>query len=321
MQELAGRLTALDADASASLKVISYFDALVAGGAGIESLVRAAVVLTGVAAGAETSGRVTRVDANGRRGDDGDRGDWPSSEVGGRTVWIERVGEAHANDAMVLDRLSLAVMIADARRGVPEAGAVEIVLDAGRPASERATALARLPLEAAGPVRVIAQQPDMPVAGPSALVADARGLVRAVLMTPSHAPGAGPAGYALASSADVLPQAWEDARLALRLADRRHPVVCADDLGALIVVARSFDPRQSQHPDVGVLLALDERTRELLDELVEADSVRAAAGALGLHHSTLQARHESLTRQLGYDPRSGLGRTRYETARLLARLV
>jgi DNA-binding PucR family transcriptional regulator len=48
--------------------------------------------------------------------------------------------------------------------------------------------------------------------------------------------------------------------------------------------------------------------------------VRAAASALGLHHSTLQARLESLTRQLGYDPRSPLGRSRYEAARLLSRL-
>ena len=45
MQELAGRLTALDPEASASLKVIASFDALVAGGVGIEALVRAAATM------------------------------------------------------------------------------------------------------------------------------------------------------------------------------------------------------------------------------------------------------------------------------------
>ncbi len=52
MQELAGRLTALDPEASASLRVIASFDALVAGGVGIEALVRAAAVLGGTIAGA-----------------------------------------------------------------------------------------------------------------------------------------------------------------------------------------------------------------------------------------------------------------------------
>ena len=66
--------------------------------------------------------------------------------------------------------------------------------------------------------------------------------------------------------------------------------------------------------------ALDDATLRVLDELVAAESVRAAATALSLHHSTLQARHEALSRMLGYDPRSAIGRTRYETARLLSRL-
>jgi hypothetical protein len=49
--------------------------------------------------------------------------------------------------------------------------------------------------------------------------------------------------------------------------------------------------------------------------------VRAAAAALGMHHSTLQARHEALTNELGYDPRSLDGRARYRLARLLLRLA
>jgi hypothetical protein len=322
MQELAGRLTALDPEASASLKVISYFDTLVASGAGLDAIVRAAAMLSGAPAGAETSGRTIRVDAAGRRADGIRDGGWPSSTAGGRAVWIEREGSPHANDAMVLDRLSLAVAIVDARGPGSERSAVEIALDAESAPEERAVAVARLTLSP-GPLHVIAQPVDsgerMP--GHSAVIAGAHGLVRATIAATDAVGVEGPAGVASAASPDRLPAAWTDARIALRLADHRRPVVRADDLGAMIALARDFDPAQPRHPDIDVLLDLDERTRELLDELVAADSVRSAATALGLHHSSLQARHESLTRQLGYDPRSPLGRPRYEAARLLSRLV
>lgn len=88
----------------------------------------------------------------------------------------------------------------------------------------------------------------------------------------------------------------------------------------MIFLARSFDPLAPLHPDVRVFLDLDDHTRELLIELVQAESVRQAATALGLHHSSLQTRHRSLTRRLGYDPRSVAGRPRFEAARLLALL-
>ncbi|MGN6220587.1 MAG: hypothetical protein ACTHNQ_13885 [Microbacterium sp.] len=324
MQELAGRLTSLDSEASESLKVISYFDSLVAGGAGLEAVVRAAAILSGVAAGAAPSSRALRVDAAGHRSDVGAEsiGDWPSSRVGGPLVWIERKGAAHANDAMILDRLSLAVAIIAARRTMPEAGAVEVALDPARSPDERAAAVARLRL-GTEPIRVVAlpETAGAPPAGPSAVIAGPRGLVRVVLSSSSADELSGPAGHAVAATAADLPRAGADARIALLLSDGRHPVMCADDLGALIALARSFDPAQPRHPDVDALLALDERTRDLLDALVEADSVRSAASDLGLHHSTVQARRESLTRQLGYDPRSPLGRPRYEAARILSRLA
>mgnify|MGYP003461461511 CR=1 FL=1 len=106
--------------------------------------------------------------------------------------------------------------------------------------------------------------------------------------------------------------------LALALADHRRPVVAAEDLGAMIVLARTFDASGPRHPDVDALLGLTERSRAMLAELVAAESVRAAATALGMHHSSLQSRHESWTHQLSYDPRSPRGRARYEAARLLA---
>ncbi|MDR6866645.1 hypothetical protein J2Y69_001238 [Microbacterium resistens] len=328
MQELAGRLTALDPDASESLKVISYFDALVAGGAGIDALLRAAALLSGAVVGGELDGRIARMDAGGRAvGSASSQGwssqGWPASAAGGRRVWIEREGAAHANDAMILERLSLAVAIVDTRRPGAEPGSVEIVLDGARSADERAVAATRLRI-GGGPFRVAALPLDADAdadapPGPSAVLAGPYGLARAVIAPAGAVPAVG--GHAAAESIERLPEAWIDARAALRITDARHPVCCADDLGAAMQLVRAHDPSTPRHPDVDAIIALDPRARELLDELVEAESVRAAAASLGLHHSTLQSRHETLTRQLGYDPRSRQGRLRYEVARLLERLV
>lgn len=59
MRELLGRLTVLDPAASESLKIIEYFDALVAGGAGAEAIVRAAAILGATTAGACVRGRAS----------------------------------------------------------------------------------------------------------------------------------------------------------------------------------------------------------------------------------------------------------------------
>lgn len=67
MQELVGRLTALDPEASESLKVVAYFDALVSAGVGLDGLLRGAAALSGAVADAERRGRVTRWDPHGSR--------------------------------------------------------------------------------------------------------------------------------------------------------------------------------------------------------------------------------------------------------------
>ena len=83
MKELAGRLAALDPDAGAALQVIAYFDRLIEGRAGLESLVRGAAVLSGCPARLvdEERGVRVRVEADGTRRDDGGPLDpaWPSA--------------------------------------------------------------------------------------------------------------------------------------------------------------------------------------------------------------------------------------------------
>ena len=328
MQELVGRLTALDPEASETLKVVSYFDTLVAGGVGLETLLRGAAVLSGVVAGyAPTDGRPVRLGPGGSRlhAEPGDAASsWPSRTTSdGSLVWIEREGAEHANDAMVLERLALAVAITTARRSNTADAAIEVVVTAGAPAAERAVAAAKLRLDASRDVRAIAFHPDAAALapGPTAVVATPRGLARVVLADGTfHVPPGTRAGIGVAGPADQLPDSWASALIALRLSSRRAPVVDAAELGALLFVAESADRHVEPHPDAAALDVLDERSRHALEALADAGSVRAAASVLGMHHSTVQARLDALTAQLGYDPRSPAGRTRYALARALSAL-
>lgn len=320
MQELVGRLTALDPEASEGLKVIAYFDALIAGSVNTEALTRGAAVLAGVPAGARTPEAVVRVDAAGRRLIP-DAAEWPAHMVAGDgVVWLERDGAAHANDAIVLERFALAVTLARARRHPQSDSSVQILLDAERAEQERREAAARLGL-AGSDLRVLATAPSAHLPDrPSTLAVTTAGVLRATIVSgpasalPAEAIGLGRPGAAL-----QLARSWTDAQLALAMTDHRHPVVDLADLGILADAVVALADTGDRHPDVTALAALDERAARVLDALVEGDSVRSAAQVLGMHHSTLQAKHETFTRELGYDPREPVGRARYELASLLLR--
>ncbi|MEU0384735.1 helix-turn-helix domain-containing protein [Streptomyces chartreusis] len=101
MKELAGRLTALDPDAGAAVRVIAYFDRLAESRAGVEALVRGAAVLSGCPARlVDPERRVhVRVEPDGTRRDTDEPPDplWPSARLspdGTATLWLERTGVA-----------------------------------------------------------------------------------------------------------------------------------------------------------------------------------------------------------------------------------
>lgn len=315
MQELVGRLTALDPEASETLKVITYFDALVGAGAGMDALLRAAATLSGATAGIRLRDRVNRRDPGGHRVDGEAAVRSPHRAIDGGEVWLERIEGHHVNDEMVVERLALAVTLTLARHQ-PEA-ALEIAVDAERPAPERLAALSRLRIEPGARVRAVALPLEINEPG-SIPFATGRGLVRALVDEGGRVlPARG--GLGTWVPADRLPESWDAATIALRLTDAAHPLVDAGSLGALLLMVRGFDPA-APPDDISVLAALDPRAREVLHALVNTESMRAAATTLGMHHSTAQARHESLTRDLGYDPLSPLGRARYLAAELLLRL-
>lgn len=312
MRELLGRLTVLDPAASESVKIIDYFDSLVAGGAGAEAIVRAAAILGVSTAAARVRGRVVRIDADGRRLDDG-----AATGPATTTVWFERSGAPTVNDAMILDRAQLALAIIETRSAATTS-VVDRVIDPDASRVDRQAAAHRLKLD--GAVRVVATPPPgpRPFAGPATVLATPQGAVWVGLG--DGVPAIGPVGVSVAHDLDDLPRACADALLGLRLADERHPIVDTAELGALILLARAYDRTAARHPDVVRLAALDARTLDALDVMVDSESIRGAATVLSLHHSTLQSRHDSWTRTLGYDPLSPRGRARYLAARMLLRL-
>lgn len=326
MQELAGKLKKLDPHAADPLTVITFFDTLVVGGAGVEAVVRAATVLSGTAAGAQFAHRTVRVREDGtvdpRPAESID--EWHTRAEGPEiTVWLERHGPPHANDAMILERLALSATIAHQHRTSPRSTALADLLEPSGHSDDQVDAARRLGIDRTTSFWVMAlpgSQPD-PRCGPTTILTSPNGPLRAVLTLTSPDAVSGPTGIAEATYPTDAAQAWDDAQIALRLCSDSTPVVNARDLGAMIILARHANKEAAMHPDVRALLDLDPRSQDMLDVLVKSESVRSAAVTLSLHHSSMQARHENWTRKLGYDPRSSDGRARYEAARLLARLA
>lgn len=320
MQRLAGNLRTIDPEASESLRIVSYFDVLISRGAPIDALLRGAAVMANAVAGATVRGRTIRRDADG--GTPQEEIPTTSSRIDGGewSTWIERHSAPAPLDDVILERLALGIALIESRRRLP--GGVEAVIDAGVGEAERVAALARLRIDPGASVRVIAS-PAGALSGTDDVVIlpTRRALVQVRLdreLVPPTASGRW--GLGTVVRADRAPESLDTALIALRLTDERDRIVDAAELGSLLLLARAFD---ADHPpaDVVALAALDERSRHVLRALVEAESMRSASAALGMHHSSVQARHESLTQTLGYDPRTPLGRARYVAAALVMKLA
>ncbi|GAA0036110.1 CdaR family protein [Brevibacterium metallidurans] len=345
MRDLLGKLTALDPEARESLKVVGYFDALTARGVGLGGLLRAAAALSGTVAAATIRGTTTAYDPDGRRlaeVDDASRGSVVEFRLG--EVWLDRAGAPHSSDAMITERLALAIEAFESRQGSTRE--VEVIVDAQRTVPERMTALVRIGIDPTDSVRVIVSDEDP---GPgwtwTAPTPTPSGILHTSLEVRRKGAGGGGGGAGgalnrdqsdsgeLSTSgsrsrtgigtwvrADCAPESWEAALVAHRLlGDGPETILDATDLGGMLILARAYDPAVP-HPDVAALSELDDLTAEILRTLVDSESIRSAAAKLAMHHSTLQARHETLTARLGYDPRTTIGRMRYTAAEFLRRL-
>ncbi|WP_327086295.1 hypothetical protein OIE66_28675 [Nonomuraea sp. NBC_01738] len=138
MRELLGRVTALDSEAGAAMRVIAYFDELLEQRAGLHSVVRGAAFLAGCPARLVDDGRRLRlrIGADGVRLEWQHRSDpgWPAHQVDAEArLILERAGEPTVLDAMILERAAAtARSVLDRTRARPtraDPALVEILLD------------------------------------------------------------------------------------------------------------------------------------------------------------------------------------------------
>ncbi|MDT3445070.1 MULTISPECIES: helix-turn-helix domain-containing protein [unclassified Pseudofrankia] len=331
MQELLGRIAALDPQASLSLRVIACFDELIVGNVNTRGLLGAAASLAGCDAGfcQELPPRALRVTAKGALVADGPP--CPTSAVTseGITVWLDRTGPAHANDAIILERLALAVRVRHGRgrRDLESRRELGLLVDGTVPVEERSLAAARLNLVSGARYRIVAA-PLFAVweshpTGAEDVVATPFGPVHALVVPHDHEPvAATPSGTGLAARVENLHRSFSTAVVALRLCEPpRIPSVQADRYGGLVGLLADA-PTDTDLPDVD---SLDQVMTHVwgpttLDALVRAGSVRQASRLAGVHHSTLQARLDAVTELMGFDPFDGIGRTRLGIAYLIWRL-
>jgi hypothetical protein len=324
MQELLGRLRALDPTASQSLRVIACFDELMAGRVGTDGLLSAAAALAGrpvaVRRGSEAS--VVRVGPDGRRLAPGvvPPGALVSDDV---QVWIEREEGPGANDAIILERLALALQVRHDQSRAPAPRDLALLFDDAVDLSTRRDAATRRGLPAGTLVRAVAA-PLFAVwrthpSGPEDVVATDFGPVHAAIVPAAAEVSASPLGIGIAVERDELALSFRTAVVALRLADGADDGISrADDLGVLAETLADQPIRPRMDADEQSVSRLAEHAWGLatLDALVRSTSVRDAARIVGIHHSTMTARIETITAEFGFSPLDGWARTRVAVALL-----
>ncbi|MER6266749.1 helix-turn-helix domain-containing protein [Streptomyces sp900105755] len=242
---------------------------------------------------------------------------------------------------------------------VDDPALVEAVLDAGVPLPARLHAARRLGLDTADPA---ARFRAVAVAdGPPRIVADgpARstngGPPRSTNGGPARSTNGGPprsardrlprvvgdgrppvvpggrAGVGTAVAVADLPGSWAAARTALRFTGDGGarepggaPVVHADDLGGVALLADLVVPGAEPAPDVRAVRAAAADAPWMLRTLhavASTASLRAAAAGINVHHSTLQDRLTHAEHLLGWPVRTPQGRFRLQLALTMHHLM
>ncbi|MEX0153770.1 helix-turn-helix domain-containing protein [Microbacterium sp. LMI1-1-1.1] len=328
MRELAGRLAALDPTSRRDILIIEYFDRLTTSKAPIVTLVREAALLSKSIVGYDSAAqRYCYLPSGVAAATEPPPATQDRTVVGARgTVWLTLTPASVPTAPMILDRLAVAVELADDTllRGDPAPSAVEVLLTPplpNDPPEQRRGAAARLRLEPEGYFKAVAvplsQAP--PLAGPH------------VLMNTLHGPAWGAiirdeggwkavGGVGTRARASSLHISWRHALIAMRLGGSQS-AFSADDLGSLLLAVDGASETTSDVTSLEV-----SRVRRALDHgwsisqlraLADGDSLRKIASAARQHHSTVDARLTKLPGLLGYDPRTPLGRHRLAVAVML----
>lgn len=163
MRALILKLSSMDSETEAALRVIAYFDALAMRSASSDMIVRGAAAIAEATAGVTLAdGASQRFDPSGARlkglAGRGRR----EHTVGQTTVWLERDGESEPLDDLILERFALAVATSVREQGatpptaLSDPAALEVILSNREPLAERSVALRRLGLVPDAPAVMIA---------------------------------------------------------------------------------------------------------------------------------------------------------------------
>lgn len=314
MEGLLLRLSALDADAENAVRVIGFYDRLIAARASLDAVVTSTKGLVECPAGLSSPSRglaiggpIPRAAAK-RKLDDG------------TVVWIARDRDPMPLDEIVLERFSIAVavLLDHSRLPLPSLGdpaLVELALSGSAGEADRSRALHLLGFAPSTKLRVLA------VDGVPTGLSAALGSLHAVLVTGDDIPPhTGHVGVSASGPAIEAPAAWQAARLAIRFATDFAPVVHADRLGSLAALVDIPDP--GKLADVIALdrLAGEQGMLDLLTAVCATTSIRQAAAMVHRHHSSIAARLDHAQAALGFPIDTPDGRFRLHLALILRRL-
>jgi hypothetical protein len=330
MKGLLLRLSGLDADAESAVRVIGFFDALVTGKADLNTLLRTTAALAECQVGIDAAGRglVLRADPGGTIDIAGPSAGAQLRPSGDACFWLARSAGELAIDDMVLERFALAGSIlldrtVNALPAVGDPALVELIVSASAGIAERSRALHLLGLTPSAPLQVAVS--TAPVSGSSAQVGNQVVTLLAagasLEPTPGLRAGIGPALPAIQAA-----DSWQAARTAFRLASPEEPVVQADQLGGLLVLAERLRPEDiAKAPDVAAIdrIAAEPGGDDLLAILRAyciTDSVRKAAALVYRHHSTVAYRLEHAEAILGFELANPQGRFRLSLALVMRAL-
>lgn len=314
MEGLLLRLSALDADAENAVRLIGFFDRLVASKPSIDTAVKKAGDLAecpvgafSTASGLQVGGPVPATAARRELED-------------GTIVWLAREGKPLPLDEMLLERFSIAVALLLDHSSVPlpalgDPALVELALSESAGEAERSRALHLLGLRPTTMLRVLA------VKGTPNGLSAALGSLYAVLVTTEEIPPQqGDVGVSALVPAIEAPGAWRSARTAVRFAN--SSTAWAERLGCELALASLPADEIARLPDVIALdkLASVPNMLELLEALCRTGSARQAATAIHRHHSTILARVEHARATLGFALDTPDSRFRLYLAIVLRRL-
>lgn len=349
------RLSALDADAASAVRVIGFFDALVEHGAGIDAILRQTAILAECPVGVRSAdGRLSeRMEPAGALHPGGPPAGARAYRLpSGDEVWLERRGGVHPLDDLLIERFAIATAVALGRGqrqidDLDRSALLRLCISSAAADSERRRALDRLGIRATSVVHVLAMAGEterLDEIGrdlPGRCGARAGAIQVLLAAGPPRETMGIPVGCRIGVAsphlAMELPEAWREARTALRFTlPSRHPeppypphepaMVWFENLGGFAAIAEALTADQiSRVPDV---IALDELAGQAggeemirtLEAVAATDSLRRAAAILHLHHNSVARRVARAEQVLGYAITSPYARPKLMLALVLRRM-